>query len=343
MEKIEVRYKYMATLPKINKKYYHKYIVYTDKNGNEYAARGGPSGPTDHEPTYQDLEDAEKGYIDPSQVDPFGNVHTNVYPYVLDSTDWDAEGDDPSETIIEGDNLSSYWSKIKDAMNQINDGAYDYRPIDQNCNTSADYALETAGLNEATKDGFDDYWAPGSDNYFDHGFFDDTIFTDAGKSIGNVIFDLTHPKESLIDTIKNLFDTAEEAKSPLIIDLDGDGVETIASNTGVHFDLDNNKFAETTGWAGKDDGLLVLDKNNSGTIDNGSELFGNNTALKSGTNAANGFAALTDLDSNADGKIDKSDTAFSQLKIWKDANSNGVTDAGELISLADAHRLDLKN
>ncbi len=170
---------------------------------------------------------------------------------------------------------------------------------------------------------------------------------DIYDSIGNTITDilnsidaaksfLSETGNSLIDKIKGLFDTAENTKSPLVIDLDGDGVETISSSTGVHFDLDNNTFAETTGWVGKDDGLLVLDKNNNDTIDNGSELFGNNTALKSGANAANGFAALADLDSNADGKIDKSDTAFSQLKIWKDANSNGVTDAGELISLADA-------
>jgi hypothetical protein len=39
-------------------------------------------------------------------------------------------------------------------------------------------------------------------------------------------------------------------------------------------------------------------------IDDGSELFGNNTILSNGNKAANGFEALKDLDSNNDGKID---------------------------------------
>jgi hypothetical protein len=43
----------------------------------------------------------------------------------------------------------------------------------------------------------------------------------------------------------------------------------------VYFDHDNNSFAEQSGWVGKDDGLLVFDKNNNGKIDDGSELFGN--------------------------------------------------------------------
>jgi hypothetical protein len=55
---------------------------------------------------------------------------------------------------------------------------------------------------------------------------------------------------------------------------------------------------ELFGWVGKDDGLLVFDKNNNGKIDDGSELFGNNTILSNGNKAANGFEALKDLDSN---------------------------------------------
>lgn len=99
-------------------------------------------------------------------------------------------------------------------------------------------------------------------------------------------------------------------------------------------DHDGNSFAGESGWVGKDDGLLVLDKNGNGTIDNGSELFGNNTALQEG-GKANGFAALADLDSNADGKIDSKDAAFASLKVWKDSNGDGVTQAGELLTLAE--------
>jgi len=36
-----------------------------------------------------------------------------------------------------------------------------------------------------------------------------------------------------------------------------------------------------------------------------------------------------------DGLLDANDQAFGELKIWKDANGNGKTEAGDLISLKD--------
>lgn len=69
---------------------------------------------------------------------------------------------------------------------------------------------------------------------------------------------------------------------PLVVDLDGDGVETTTTEDGTHFDHDNNGFAEKTSWVGKDDGLLVRDINGNGQIDDGTELFGNNSVLSNG-------------------------------------------------------------
>ncbi|WP_198555753.1 calcium-binding protein [Rahnella sp. AA] len=128
---------------------------------------------------------------------------------------------------------------------------------------------------------------------------------------------------------------AERTTSPIILDLDGDGVETISLSDGVYFDHDNNSFAEKTGWVGKDDGLLVLDINHDGNIDSGSELFGNNTYLKDGTLAKNGYLALQELDDDHNGKIDSADAIWQQLNIWQDKNSNGKVDTGELLSLRE--------
>jgi len=134
--------------------------------------------------------------------------------------------------------------------------------------------------------------------------------------------------------VAGLFVVAENTFSPLILDLDGDGVETLGQNFYIQFDHDKNGFAERTGWVGADDGLLVLDRNGNGRIDNGSELFGNNSGT--GPGPANGFAALAEFDANRDGRIDAADAAFASLRVWKDANSNGLTDAGELLTLQQA-------
>lgn len=136
--------------------------------------------------------------------------------------------------------------------------------------------------------------------------------------------------------LRSAFGAAPIAASPLILDLDGDGVETIGQTHNVHFDHNGDGLAERTGWASKDDGLLVRDLDGDGTIDNGAELFGSNTLLASGQKAANGFEALRGLDGNNDGKIDSTDAVFAQLRIWKDASQDGITQDDELLTLEQA-------
>lgn len=144
------------------------------------------------------------------------------------------------------------------------------------------------------------------------------------------------------ELIRNLQDTFALTKntvniySPLVLDLDGDGVETVSwQQKEIYFDHAADGFAERTAWAGKDDGILVRDLNGNGRIDTGRELFGDNT-LVAGVAAASGYEALKALNSNGDGLISSADAAWSQLKVWKDANSNGITEAGELLTMADA-------
>mgnify|MGYP001572517480 CR=1 FL=1 len=143
----------------------------------------------------------------------------------------------------------------------------------------------------------------------------------------------------LLDTVPGLRDFFDNAMltpaSPIVLDLDGDGVETTGLTAGAYFDHDGNGFAQQTGWASPDDGMLVWDRNGDGRINNGTELFGNETLLNNGTKAANGFQALAKLDTNTDGKIDINDAAFANLKIWQDTDGDGYSATGELQSLAD--------
>ncbi|WP_302479642.1 calcium-binding protein, partial [Ruegeria arenilitoris] len=119
--------------------------------------------------------------------------------------------------------------------------------------------------------------------------------------------------------------------SPLVIDLDGDGIElTALPSSSTFFDLNVDGFAENTGWVHGDDALLALDINGNGTIDDNSELFGNATGFE------NGFVQLAELDSNGDGVIDANDEQFSDLLVWQDFDQDGISDDGEVQTLSEA-------
>jgi hypothetical protein len=122
--------------------------------------------------------------------------------------------------------------------------------------------------------------------------------------------------------------------SPLILDLDGDGVHTLAASAGVAFDIYGNGKAVPTGWVSASDGLLVRDLNGDGKIDSGKELFGDASVLADGSRAKDGYAALAALDTNGDGAITRADAAYDQLQVWVDRNSDGISEASELSGLA---------
>ncbi|MBS0586839.1 MAG: hypothetical protein JSS37_02540 [Proteobacteria bacterium] len=116
--------------------------------------------------------------------------------------------------------------------------------------------------------------------------------------------------------------------SPLVLDLDGDGVELYAAGAyGTYFDLRGNGQAVLTGWVEPDDGLLAIDLNADGVINDISELFG--------TQVTDGFTVLAALDSSGDGVINSSDARFGDLRVWTDTNSDGISQANELHTLAE--------
>jgi hypothetical protein len=123
-------------------------------------------------------------------------------------------------------------------------------------------------------------------------------------------------------------------RDPLILDLDNDGFGILKKTEGTNFDLDKNGFAEKINWTSTD-GFLCLDLNENGKIDNGGELFGDNTTMPDGSNATGGFNALTQYDTNNDGVIDQNDEVFGKLRVWVDADGNGESSEGELKSLEE--------
>ncbi|TPK32407.1 DUF5801 repeats-in-toxin domain-containing protein, partial [Mesorhizobium sp. B2-5-3] len=119
---------------------------------------------------------------------------------------------------------------------------------------------------------------------------------------------------------------------PIILDLNHNGFAFSDLSHGVQFDINGDGAKDQIAWNTSNDGMLAVDLNHDGKIDDGTELF---TPSFGGGKFASGAAALASLDGNHDGVIDHNDAAFSSLLIWKDANTNGASDAGELSHLAD--------
>ncbi|WP_314259429.1 calcium-binding protein [Cardiobacterium hominis] len=141
--------------------------------------------------------------------------------------------------------------------------------------------------------------------------------------------------------IKTWYDLGRRAFAsifdPIALDLNGNGIETLAANghDGAMFDHERSGIRTATGWVHSNDGLLVHDRDGDGKITDGGEIFGDNTPLKNGQTAAHGFAALAELDDNGDGKVDAADKTFSKLGVWRDLNHNGISEEGEIFALKD--------
>ncbi len=116
----------------------------------------------------------------------------------------------------------------------------------------------------------------------------------------------------------------------LALDMNGDGIISSkphrGSGTTTYFDLDNDDFSELTGWVKPEDGILAIDLNSNGFIDNAHELL-----------ASQEISGLDNLQKNHDadhnGFIDAQDPLFNQLRIWIDSNQDGISQEPELLPL----------
>jgi hypothetical protein len=121
--------------------------------------------------------------------------------------------------------------------------------------------------------------------------------------------------------------------TPIMLDLTGSGINTLSISSGVQFDLNAIGHKIGTGWVGQGSGLLVMDRNGDGLINDGSELFGSSTVLANGQKATNGYDALAALDTNSDNVISSADKGFADLEVWVDSNADGISQASELKTL----------
>ncbi len=127
--------------------------------------------------------------------------------------------------------------------------------------------------------------------------------------------------------------------SPIIIDTDSKGYHLTSAENGVLFDIAGDGHLTQIAWtaAGSTNAFLALPRD--GAITTGKELFGNFTPQPKSAHP-NGFLALAAYDQpesggNGDGVIDDKDAIYSSLRLWIDANHDGVAQPEEIHTLPE--------
>ncbi len=121
--------------------------------------------------------------------------------------------------------------------------------------------------------------------------------------------------------------------TPLVLSFDAAPIQMLASSAA--FDIAGAGMCLSTDWPAAHNPWLAIDLDKNGFIDGGHELFGSGSVLGSGRHAANGFVALTSLDSNHDGKISAADERFGEILVWRDEDGDKLSLPFELSALTD--------
>jgi hypothetical protein len=98
----------------------------------------------------------------------------------------------------------------------------------------------------------------------------------------------------------------------------------------VPFDLNGSALPQRWTWITPDAAWLVMDRHGRQQIRSGLQLFGSVTFWLFWEN---GYHAMRALDDDGDGRLRGEE--LTGLALWRDANSDGVSDTGEIRSVAE--------
>lgn len=133
-----------------------------------------------------------------------------------------------------------------------------------------------------------------------------SVKTADGREISfNIELSMARAYHEESDISIRLGDAARKT-DPLVLNFSGSAAQL--TDQRFAFDLNADGTKEQINFLAPGSGFLVFDRNQDGTVNNGSELFGPTTN--------DGFAELAALDDDKNGWIDENDAAFTKLQIW---------------------------
>ncbi|NEK20271.1 hypothetical protein GR257_36520 [Rhizobium leguminosarum] len=182
------------------------------------------------------------------------------------------------------------------------------------------------------------YWQIANDERADGTLIQQIKYFDNGN------YDVTR------DGVTYHYNSSGKLIGPVLLDLDGDGhvdlrpIDLTNMAASPTYDWDGDGVRDTTAWAGPSDGFLAIDLASDGTagsdgvIDQAKELAFSLWAEQDG--AAGSISDLDGVrlvfDTNHDNVLNSDDERWNEFRVWRDANQNGLTDQGELLTMTDA-------
>jgi hypothetical protein len=165
-ESIQVYWEPLGTIPYTSTQFYHETLLYTNSSGQKFIATCGPSGSLPADATQSDTAQVisqaatgaatSYGQLDcwsGSTSDPNISGSLNLAKLLAPSN--------PVATVATGADLSSDWTKITSAEQQISAAHYNYSPMTLNSNSAANTALTAAGIAMPSDiSAFGSHWSP---------------------------------------------------------------------------------------------------------------------------------------------------------------------------------------
>ena len=241
----------------------------------------------------------------------------------IDAVDYsEVTGLDPVDT--DGDLIADYLDTDSD-----NDGTSDTNEAGHGVSQAGiDASLDTDG------DGLKDV-VEGSDNNDGYDVNDENLeSTDTNFNLADTDNDTAADGSDAAPPNQDLDYRDVPAVPPVVLDMDGDGVEFDSVDEGIAMDLDGDGDKEQTAWANEDDAVLIYDANNNNEVD-GREEFAF-ADYSDDSNATDMEGLREAFDSNGDGLLSAEDDNWGDFKLWQDADGDGLVGEGELISLEEA-------